>query len=123
MSVIQVFDPALCCASGVCGTEVEQCLVSFAADVAWVRSQGVAIERFNLAQQPMQFAETPAVSAFLTHAGEEGLPLVLVDGQVVLTGRYPGRAELARYAGLPAPQAAIKGIVKSGCCSGSSGCC
>ncbi|MFM5817331.1 MULTISPECIES: arsenite efflux transporter metallochaperone ArsD [Aeromonas] len=123
MSVIQVFDPALCCASGVCGTEVEQRLVSFAADVAWVRSQGVAIERFNLAQQPMQFAETPAVSAFLTHAGEEGLPLVLVDGQVVLTGRYPGRAELARYAGLPAPQAAIKGIVKSGCCSGSSGCC
>ncbi|BCM76796.1 MULTISPECIES: arsenite efflux transporter metallochaperone ArsD [Aeromonas] len=123
MSVIQVFDPALCCASGVCGTEVEQRLVSFAADVAWVRSQGVAIERFNLAQQPMQFAETPAVSAFLTHAGEEGLPLVLVDGQVVLTGRYPSRAELARYAGLPAPQAAIKGIVKSGCCSGSSGCC
>ena len=123
MSVIQVFDPALCCASGVCGTEVEQRLVSFAADVAWVRSQGVAIERFNLAQQPMQFAETPAVSAFLTHAGEEGLPLVLVDGQVVLTGRCPGRAELARYAGLPAPQAAIKGIVKSGCCSGSSGCC
>ena len=123
MSVIQVFDPALCCASGVCGTEVEQRLVSFAADVAWVRSQGVAIERFILAQQPMQFAETPAVSAFLTHAGEEGLRLVLVDGQVVLTGRYPGRAELARYAGLPAPQAAIKGIVKSGCCSGSSGCC
>ena len=123
MSVIQVFDPALCCASGVCGTEVEQRLVSFAADVAWVRSQWVAIERFNLAQQPMQFAETPAVSAFLTHAGEEGLPLVLVDGQVVLTGRYPSRAELARYAGLPAPQAAIKGIVKSGCCSGSSGCC
>ena len=123
MSVIQVFDPALCCASGVCGTEVEQRLVSFAADVAWVRSQGVALERFNLAQQPMQFAETPAVSAFLTHAGEEGLPLVLVDGQVVLTGRYPSRAELARYAGLPAPQAAIKGIVKSGCCSGSSGCC
>ncbi|MBP0603115.1 arsenite efflux transporter metallochaperone ArsD [Aeromonas sanarellii] len=123
MSVIQVFDPALCCASGVCGTEVEPRLVSFAADVAWVRSQGVAIERFNLAQQPMQFAETPVVSAFLTHAGEEGLPLVLVDGQVVLTGRYPSRVELARYAGLPAPQAAIKGIVKSGCCSGSSGCC
>ncbi|MGL4932613.1 MAG: arsenic metallochaperone ArsD family protein, partial [Aeromonas sp.] len=35
MSVIQIFDPALCCASGVCGTEVEQQLVNFAADVAW----------------------------------------------------------------------------------------
>ena len=100
MSVIQIFDPALCCASGVCGTEVEQRLVSFAADLAWVKGQGVAIERFNLAQQPMVFAETAAVSAFLVHAGEEGLSLVLVDGQVVLTGRYPRRAELTRYAGL-----------------------
>ncbi|TNH85212.1 MULTISPECIES: arsenite efflux transporter metallochaperone ArsD [Aeromonas] len=123
MSVIQIFDPALCCASGVCGTEVEQRLVNFAADVAWAKGQGVAIERFNLAQQPMVFAETPAVSAFLMHAGEAGLPLVLVDGQVVLTGRYPGRSELARYAGLPAPQAVIKGIAKSGGCCGNSGCC
>lgn len=142
MSVIQIFDPALCCASGVCGTEVDQRLVSFAADLAWVKGQGVAIERFNLALQPMVFAETAAVSAFLVHAGEEGLPLVLVDGQVVLTGRYPSRAELIRYAGLASPKAAdvdgeeveqpaaesnkagaIKGIVKSGCCSGSSGCC
>lgn len=78
MSVIQIFDPALCCASGVCGTEVDQALVTFAADLAWARELGGAIERFNLAQQPMQFAETPAVCAFLTHAGEEGLPLVLV---------------------------------------------
>ncbi|WAF75764.1 arsenite efflux transporter metallochaperone ArsD [Aeromonas dhakensis] len=122
MSVIQIFDPALCCASGVCGTEVDQALVTFAADLAWAREQGVAIERFNLAQQPLQFAETPVVSAFLTHAGEEGLPLVLVEGQVVLTGRYPSRGELARYAGLPAPQATIKGIVKAACRPGS-GCC
>jgi len=92
MSAIQIFDPALCCSSGVCGTEVDQALVTFAADLAWAKEQGVAIERFNLAQQPMQFAETPAVSAFLTHAGEEGLPLVLVEGQVVLTGRYPSRS-------------------------------
>ncbi len=72
MSSIQIFDPALCCSSGVCGTEVDQALVTFAADLAWAKEQGVAIERFNLAQQPMQFAETPAVSAFLTHAGRRG---------------------------------------------------
>lgn len=34
MSAIQIFDPALCCASGVCGTEVDQALVTFAADLA-----------------------------------------------------------------------------------------
>lgn len=37
MSAIQIFDPALCCSSGVCGTQVEQGLVTFAADLAWAK--------------------------------------------------------------------------------------
>ncbi|OEC40696.1 arsenite efflux transporter metallochaperone ArsD [Aeromonas sp. DNP9] len=142
MRLIQVFDPALCCSSGVCGAEVDQALVTFAGDAEWIKQQGASLFRFNLAQQPLVFAETPAVASFLELSGEEGLPVTLVDGQVVLTGRYPSRAELIRYAGLESPKAAdvdgeegeqpdaepnkagaIKGIVKSGCCSGSSGCC
>ena len=142
MRLIQVFDPALCCSSGVCGAEVDQNLVTFAGDAEWIKQQDGSLYRFNLAQQPLVFAETPAVASFLELTGEEGLPVTLVDGQVVLTGRYPSRAELIRYAGLALPKApgsdgadleqpeeesgkagAIKGIAKSGCCSGSSGCC
>jgi hypothetical protein len=33
MKGIQIFDPALCGSSGACGTEVDQALVGFAADV------------------------------------------------------------------------------------------
>lgn len=33
MKKLEVFDPALCCSTGVCGTEVEQVLVDFATDV------------------------------------------------------------------------------------------
>jgi hypothetical protein len=29
---IQVFDPALCCSTGVCGVNVDQALVTFSAD-------------------------------------------------------------------------------------------
>ena len=54
---IQVFDPALCCSTGVCGADVDQALVSFSADAAWAKLNGAQIERFNLAQQPMAFAE------------------------------------------------------------------
>ena len=57
MKTIQVFDPALCCSTGVCGVDVDQALVSFSADVAWAKLNGAQIERFNLAQQPMAFAE------------------------------------------------------------------
>ena len=56
MTKIQIFDPALCCNTGVCGVEVDQQLVNFAADVDWAKQSGASIERFNLAQQPIAFA-------------------------------------------------------------------
>jgi len=120
MTQIQVFDPALCCSSGVCGAEVDQQLVDFAGDVNWLKEQGIQVERFNLAQQPLAFAENPTVKGFLERSGQEGLPLLLVDGQVALTGRYPKRAELARWAGVAQPAAETKPA--GGCCSGSR-CC
>lgn len=110
MQTIQVFDPALCCRTGVCGVDLDQALVNFSADVAWAKKNGAQIERFNLAQEPTVFAENPTVSAFLQRSGHESLPLILIDGEVALAGRYPSRAELARWSGIaaaadPAPSA------------------
>ena len=100
MKTIQVFDPALCCSTGVCGVEVDQALVTFSADVDWAKQNGARIERFNLAQQPIAFAENATVKGFLERSGQEALPLILVDGDIALAGRYPNRAELARWAGV-----------------------
>jgi hypothetical protein len=122
MTTIQVYDPALCCSTGVCGVEVDQTLVTFAADVKWATQQGAAIERFNLAQQPLAFAENQTVKRYLERSGQEGLPLVLVDGDVALAGRYPKRTELARWAGIGLLQMAPAADAGSGCAPGS-GCC
>ena len=65
MTSIQIFDPALCCSTGVCGVDVDQNLVTFAADVEWARQSGARIERFNLSQQPMAFAENAIVKGLL----------------------------------------------------------
>lgn len=100
MSKIQVFDPALCCSTGVCGVDIDQQLLAFSADVDWAKQNGAQIERFNLAQQPMAFADNPIVKTFLERAGSESLPLILVDGETALAGRYPNRAELAQWAGI-----------------------
>lgn len=106
MTGIQIFDPALCCSSGVCGADVDQQLIDFAADVDWAKQQGAQIERFNLAQQPVVFAENPVVKSFLERSGAEALPAVLVDGALSLAGRYPSRDELARWAGLDTAETA-----------------
>lgn len=120
MRNIQVFDPALCCSTGVCGTDIDQALLSFAADVAWAKQNGAQIERLNLAQQPMAFAENPAVKNFLERSGHEALPLILLDGEIALAGRYPSRVELARWAGIAEP--AAEALPAGSCCSGSR-CC
>lgn len=100
MPNIQIFDPALCCSTGVCGVDVDQQLVDFSAAVDWAKQQGAQIERFNLAQQPIAFAENTLVKSFLEQSGAEALPVVLVDGALMLSGRYPSRDELAHWAGL-----------------------
>ncbi len=124
MSKLQVFDPALCCSTGVCGTEVDQALIDFSADVDWLKREGGLIERFNLAQQPMAFAENVIVKSFLERSGMEGLPLVLVDGEIALAGRYPARKELARFAGISnaLDEMAVSEVKAEGCCFGSK-CC
>lgn len=131
MTTIAVFEPALCCNTGVCGEDVDQNLVTFTADMAWLTGQSVAITRHNLANDPLAFAHTESVKNFLEIAGSAGLPLVSVDGVTVLTGRYPTRAELAHWAGLDTPAVVPAGAVnlglsgsESSCCPpGDSGCC
>lgn len=119
MISIQVYDPALCCSTGVCGTEVDSVLVTFAADVNWAKKQGINIDRFNLSQQPMAFAQNEIVKKFLECSGVDSLPLILIDGDIVLAGRYPTRKELAQWANIELD----KQETTKPCCGGKTDCC
>jgi hypothetical protein len=100
MKHLQIFDPPMCCSTGVCGPEVDPALARFAGDLKWLTGQGVAVERFNLARQPEAFIRNPAVYRMIDEGGLQVLPLVLAAGEIVSRGRYPDRGELARFAGL-----------------------
>ena len=119
---IQVFDPPMCCSTGVCGPSVDPELVRFATDVDWLKRQGVEVERHNLSQQPAAFANTPVVKQALGKEGNDCLPLTLADGAVVCKGRYPTREMLAGVAGLTASgsRPAAAGTKAAGCCCGPS---
>ena len=97
MKKIQVFDPAMCCSTGVCGPEVDPALAAFAGFLHQVKQGGCAVERYNLSQQPIPFLENSIVKAVLASEGADALPEILVDGKVVLKGRYPNEAERAAW--------------------------
>lgn len=116
MATLQVYDRPMCCSTGVCGPKVDPVLPRFAADLEWLRSRGVAVERFNLAQQPGAFSAHPEVRSALS-AGVGCLPLIVVDGRLVSRGVYPSRQMLAAWAGIEAAALPV-----AGCCP-TSGCC
>ena len=97
---LEVFDPPMCCSTGICGPSPDPVLPRFASDLHWLESQGVKVERYNLAQEPQAFAASETVKAFLVEYGNDCLPLILANGSVVSRGSYPTRKELASFAGL-----------------------
>lgn len=100
MKRFEIYDPAMCCSTGVCGPDVEPALVRFAADLKWLQEQGVEVRRFNLSQNPAAFVENELVRQALTEKGEAALPMILGQNKVLSTGRYPERGELGSWAGL-----------------------
>ena len=99
---IEIYDPPMCCSTGVCGPSVDPALVQFAADLEWLQGQGVEVLRYNLSQQPAAFVGEPIVKAALSAVGNDCLPITLVEGKVACMGRYLTRDLLARAVGVEA---------------------
>jgi len=112
MIKLQIFDPAMCCSTGVCGPSVDPALPRFAADVEWLKTKGVEVERYNLAQQVAAFTANPTVKGTLNAKGAKCLPLILLNGAVVSEGSYPTRRDLARFTGVPYEEAPATLAVK-----------
>lgn len=121
MKKLEVFDPAMCCSTGVCGVDVDPVLAQFAADLKWLEGHGVTVERHNLGQEPAAFAANPAVVREM-EAGIDRLPILAVDGHIVSAGLYPSRPQLAQKLGITL-SADEKPHIKVGSCGCKPGTC
>ncbi|TAM06763.1 MAG: arsenite efflux transporter metallochaperone ArsD [Paraburkholderia sp.] len=121
MKKLEVFDPAMCCSTGVCGVDVDPVLAQFAADLKWVEEQGVTVARYNLGQEPQAFVANPAVVKEM-EGGMDRLPIIAIDGHIVSTGLYPSRQQLAQKLNIALTTAEKPRLKPLGCTPGS-GCC
>jgi arsenite methyltransferase len=124
--VLKIYDPAMCCSSGVCGPSVDPVLAQFAGTLKMVSGQpGVRVERYNLGQQPQAFVENEQVKSMLGNGGERRLPFIFIDDRLWLQGRYPSREELLvelKIDKAPGPSPISQDTDSSPCC-GDGGCC
>jgi Arsenical resistance operon protein ArsD len=100
MTKLSVYDPPMCCSTGVCGPDGDDKLAQFASALDWVKKSGVDVERYDLGHQPGAFATNPMIKGLLEKDGMGCLPLVLVDGQVLTKGDYPTREAIGARLGL-----------------------
>ena len=100
MKTIEIFDPAMCCPTGLCGTNIDPDLMRIAVIVETLKKHGVTIVRHNLRDEPQAYVDNARVNGLLQARGVESLPVTLVDGEVAVSGRYPTTAQMSEWSGV-----------------------
>ncbi|MEW8985855.1 MAG: arsenite efflux transporter metallochaperone ArsD [Bacillus sp. (in: firmicutes)] len=108
MSKVEIFDPAMCCPTGVCGPSVDPELTRVATAIFLLEKKGHDIKRYNLGSEPAVFIETKEVNNVLHEKGPDSLPITLVEGNVVKIGIYPTNEELAEWFGVTVEELLVK---------------
>lgn len=94
---IEIFEPSLCCPTGVCGPEPDKSLIDLQNTINILTKAMVRVKRYAINQVPLAFTGNPVVRQFITTEGPGKLPLTLLDGKIIKKGSYPALDELAVY--------------------------
>jgi hypothetical protein len=127
MKKMIIFDPAMCCSTGVCGPSVDKDLLRVSTVLNNLKNKGVIVERHNLTNNPQIFVDTKVISTMLLKEGVEVLPVTMVDGEVIKTKAYLTNEEFLSLLELPADflKVTIKkpSAAKVKSCGCGDGCC
>ncbi len=94
MMRVDVFDPEMCCSTGLCGPAPDEALIRIEDALERLREEGVEVSRHQLSRDPQSFLGNEEVYRRLLSQGTGSLPMIAVDGDLQFTGRYPTYEEL-----------------------------
>ncbi len=100
MKTIEIFDPAMCCPTGLCGTNINPELMRIAVVVDYLKKKGISVTRHNLRDEPQAYVSNKTVNEYLKAHGAEALPITLVDGLVAVTQTYPTTGQISEWTGI-----------------------
>lgn len=115
MVEIKLFEPAMCCASGVCGPAPDQELIRVNSDVEKLKQNGIKVLRYNLTSAPNAFVRHEEVMHKIKSEGESALPITLINNEVVKSGNYMSSDEVADII--------VVHDLQNSCCGPNDNCC
>jgi len=122
MKKIEIFDPAMCCSTGVCGPSIDPELMRMATVINTLKEKGIIIKRHGLSSEPQDFISNKVINDILQKDGADVLPVTLVDGVVLKTKEYPTNEELSGWLNIEIKMK-VTARKSGGCGCGSKGCC
>lgn len=129
MKEMSIYESAMCCSTGLCGVGVDPELLRISTVLNTLKKKGIVVERYNLSNSPQEFINNKAVNEFININGADELPVIVLNGEIVITGRYPINEEFVNLLGISEnflgekPKVAEVTVKKSGGCGCSDGKC
>lgn len=123
MKKMIIFEPAMCCSTGVCGPGVDRQLLRVSSVINNLKNNGILVERYNLSSNPQIFVDNKTINKMLNNDGVEVLPVTMIDDVVVKTKTYPTDEEFSNL--LDVSLSSLKSPIKkpSKGCGCKGGCC
>ncbi|MFC6118170.1 arsenical resistance operon transcriptional repressor ArsD [Macrococcus epidermidis] len=115
MVEIKLFEPAMCCSSGVCGPSPDQELIRVNGDIEKMKQNGIKVLRYNLTSAPNAFVRHEAIMTLIKDKGEAIMPITMINDEVVKTGSYMTTDEVLDII--------VVHDLQNNCCAPGDNCC
>jgi len=91
---VEIFDPPMCCSTGICGPTIDQTLIDVNEMIVALKAHGISVERYQINTQPKAFMANPDILALMRERRLSALPITAVDGRIIKTGSYATAAQV-----------------------------
>lgn len=94
---VQIFDPPMCCPTGVCGPTIDPVLIEIHETIGKIQKEfgkRVDLTRHMFGKDVQAFLGSRKVVDLIREKGASVLPITLVNDEIARTGSYPSCAEL-----------------------------
>ena len=101
MKTLCIYEPALCCETGVCTFCVEPSAIIITSIAKNLKKNGVTLQRYDLRNSPQEFDNNADITKLINSQGVDSLPATVFDGKIVKTKEYPTANEIAMWLNIP----------------------
>ena len=94
---LEIYDPPMCCPTGLCGPSIDQELLDVSEMVHTLQAEGLRVERYQMTSHPGKFTGNPQIMQLIRAKQMAALPIIVLRGEIIADGYYPKLSEIKSH--------------------------